>query len=817
MSGILQELRELKKFYGCDTEGEHSLSRSIFSSQEKFTSGLLHLINCPPSGDGLYYMNPVVDHLLNAYQTKVGKKLSNDFIKVYESFWDNIFSFHESSGNEHIKLRRPSVRGVNATHPLYTFLFRVSAHGGAIEIENQGMLQTFKSYSPFLLKRIYLLRHDHSKRYIARLGLIARKLIVSRDSLSIEDYFSPTDDEISLLAHDALKMKKILFSDEDKTFVFDLLFRGYRREVTQGHSRKVGRVQKRWLLYENQIVVNVDLERIPYAAKDKYFDVTSKRKKILMQEVSLLKKGGQVDVNAQGESIEDYLGEESILFPAEFFLDPWFSQRNAKQKFESLVQETKVMPWHKDCISKHKIRNILENMATEIWQVQVIIYFAIFLGKREKELKKIYFNRRNSHLPVNLNPESQTRSKGVNYDYKKNILWSYSSYGSRDEERFCQVDDYQIIRLPQFFSQLITEGRETCPLFAKEHFQATKEFLQRFGRDGLGPITIARLAKTFKAYFVHSYGLPQLYADILAGVNTYYLENQHYYVTLNSSHYNQEWQELICSFMSEFKGSSLFDMPVSLDNLFKADEKVLSNNEVTIGATNTPTTDALKKHFSLLYKSFPHDRESLLKGSDDQWNSYIAYLYGLFLVCTGQRPLRDPIPDKRELLIEKNAIHIMDKNSTFHREERCVPIPEILTKSLRCHLQLLLPVWRRKIINEGIYSIENLHCFFPILNKETKSVESSSSKNIDKNTNFTKDSNYFYHIRNGYRHYYLSCLHNSGENMADIDWVSGHRRRGMEHEHVLSPISWLESKTRVLKIQDKIIKDLNLKIVVNDV
>ena len=646
---------------------------------------------------------------------------------------------------------------------------------------------------------------------------MARKLVVASDSLRVKEPFKPSQGEKGNIGSAALNVSDYgepsLFEKSNMTYVNDLLFREGRKERERSeHTKKSNGSTGRWSAYENGFRKLCSVEILNNAMEDKHFKTNGKDSISVSDFLELNLKELQEKIRESGESIEDYIGKEGLEIPAQFFLDPWKSKQNKTHKMEAIVFSTRSQVWETDVISKPMITKILQGLRTQNGAVKSIVLTSLLMGLRESQLKRV----NNIDLPEFWEDDIditifKSSSNFLNYDRNYGVFWFYYQAVSRSDS-FFKLEEQRKVLLPKELYQLFPNTEQGEKLFPATDIRKVKLFLESFGRDGVGSVTIARLAKTFEAFFVESFGLPLLFADILSGGERYYLKSQHFYVTQDLTHLTKQWHSFVQSFLGEYAGLTLLKIRNSPKEQFQLAQHKMTDNTKYIGAVNTPTKSALRKHFKFLFSRFPHTRNELMESNIQQWNAYVIYLYGLFSVCTGQRPRRDPMPDIKEISFEKRAIHITDKDSHMHREERCVPLVDTLYKALSVHQDLLVD-WRTKVINDGEYELPGKPIFFPLFNKDKKQIVEARPATIEQIMKDERKKDYIHKLNNGCRHFLLTSLFHHGLSQSDIDWASGHRRGGMEAESIFSPMNWA-STSELLKntIELSIIKELKLEV-----
>ncbi|MDQ6983711.1 MAG: hypothetical protein Q9M44_03245, partial [Ghiorsea sp.] len=323
------------------------------------------------------------------------------------------------------------------------------------------------------------------------------------------------------------------------------------------HTKDSDGRTERWSMYEKGFRKLSPVEILNNAIEDKYFRISGKKPIFVSDHIEAEYRQIKDEVRNCGETIEDYAGVEGIEIPAEFFLDPWRSKQNRTHKIEALVFSSRSMVWEKDVISKPMITKILQGLRTQNRAVKSIVLISLLMGFREAQLKLAH----NIELPEyregsSDGEQSKLSYKGFNYDKNQCVFWLHHQSVSRSD-KFFMFEKQMKILLPKELYQSFPSVEQGEKLFSVGDVRDVKSFLKNFGRDGVTSVTIARLARTFDAFFVESFGLPLLFADILSGRERYYLKSQHFYVTQDLTHLTKQWHSFINVFLNEYMGLSL--------------------------------------------------------------------------------------------------------------------------------------------------------------------------------------------------------------------------------------------------------------------
>jgi len=404
---------------------------------------------------------------------------------------------------------------------------------------------------------------------------------------------------------------------------------------------------------------------------------------------------------------------------------------------------------------------------------------------------------------------SKIKKGQIFVDITHGIVWGASFLGESDQESFYQVSLFTEIKLPdQIVRNLSEVDAEQQSLFNDIDILRAKHFIINLGVDGVTNVTFSRLTKTFRGYFIGGSGFPELYVDVLKFNQSMQLNSQHYYISYCMNHFNNEWHRMVDAFEKGIlQEEPMEEILASMQ--FQMNEGVLFEL-VQAGARKTPTLNALRKHFQTVKKRFPQNSTDLLNGSIDQWNAYMAYLYGFYAVTVGQRPLRDPIAKLNNISLVSQSVFIPEEKPVVFTNSRKNPLCENLKNALHIHSQIHPKMISKRLLS-GYHAEIGLNSFF-LIDKAEKALVPVSPGNIDRLVGDYCGKGYLHGIKNGYRHFVLTALHHHGSTQLLIDWFSGHRHFGMEPEYITSPMTWNDAAAIInMAIEETVVSWLKLE------
>jgi len=598
---------------------------------------VLSLINAPDDGQCILYMRPVFEVLLDAFERENSIQ-TNECVR---EDLDVIFSRLANLSKSDIQFKRTSIHSKKETFPIYSFLFLTCAEGGASRIWKSELLSQFIALAPFLIRRIKFIKQRLKKvpkLYIYDLTLIARKLVVgSKDLLPIST-FDWSDQTKRKIATDATDFQLVndenLMTESSHSYVMDILFRDSDEFEKRGKSGKSGERVDRWMTYERQpsITYRSDAE---FENEEGGFepqevpDTGGFRASVHVSSLSATDKG-KVEKRRReaGEFDGDYQDEIGVELPASWWKNPYLAKLGTRGKVEALTYATRIQPWDKTCLSEQMIRRILlnSNGANSPWMGVILLGLLMNLGI--KSIEKIKVALAPGFAEYDAEEIAKIKKGQVFVDITHGVLWGPSFLGESGQEFFYQVSLFTEIKLPdQIIRHLPQADIAQQTLFEEIDILRAKCFIRDLGVDGVSNVTFSRLVKTFRGYFVGGAGFPELYVDVLKFNQSMQLNSQHYYISYCLNHFNNEWHRMIDAFeKGVLEKQSMEKILTSMQ--FQMNENVLQKR-VQAGAKKTPTLIALRKHFASIQQCFPHISSELLNGNDNQWNAYIAYLYGI--------------------------------------------------------------------------------------------------------------------------------------------------------------------------------------------
>ncbi|PCI45366.1 MAG: hypothetical protein COB41_01875 [Proteobacteria bacterium] len=794
---------ELKSHPAADKLGITIEQRDVFNL-------VATLIDLPADGRLFYESREIVKLLVNAYEDETGKTIG----------WDKIDSIYIDKF-EKLEMAQvlKKLRGSRGTNPLFAFLL-VSA----VEQDDLSRIANDSRYValvPFLLKRIRYLNNTtlgEKGKYIGQLSLCARKIVVGAPSLQKRSSFNWSNQTKMIIARHAesyLVGSTKLISKPEYTYLTDLLF-CERKTLDNRSGGGFGERMHRWLLFENEPAWSgeIDLE-IEQGEESDGFLPSGAGKQVSHMFSNASYESLKKKVRDAGEYSVDYHEKRSLEFPASWFVDPWTAKRRDKGKVESSVAAQRIAPWDKVTISKKAIYKLIKIILDNPEPWKGVIALTLFVGVGEKSIKKMRLGNLKPQNALSREMARRLLQDGRFYDPKSKKLRWHNLMGTSDDGRYQSPSLDVEMRLPNICARhLVNQHFDENKLFSESDILKAKHYLKSMGKDGVSLITLKRLRNTFESFFIHGSGLPVIFADLIQNQERFYLRSQHYYITLNWIHTLEEWHRMV----DEFVTGVLEELPVSdiLSSMrfqVLSQRELLQNESVYAGANKTPSKQALRNHFCCLKDIFSECSGTIIDADANQWNAYVAYLYGFYAVATGNRPLRDPMPEMSCMNLKEGWIYIDDKHNRVFKESRIVPLCPILKKSLLMHQEIHQEWLITKIING--YELDGPRDSFFLIDEERKMLIPVSPRECDRllcDQGKINDQ-YFEGLNNGFRHYLLTTLNSVGTPQLMIDFISGHRHMGMEPEFNASPVSWKQTANHLSRIiEEKVLRPLEIEV-----
>jgi len=817
-------LARLIDFYLLETHDNHplkSLMKGLNVQQSESLFTILSLINAPGDGQCILHMRPVIELLVKAFEDEAGIPEHQEFRKDL----DVIFSRVANLAKRNVQLKKTSVHSKKETFPIYSFLFLTCVEGGASRIWKGELSPQFIALAPFLIRRIRFIKQRVNKvpkLYIYDLALIARKLVVGSKELSPISTFAWSDKTKRELASDAMAFQLVndesLMTESSYSYVMDILFRNREEFEERAKSRRFGISEERivrWMTYERQPSKTYQADAEFEIEDDCFEPKPDSESGVIRASIHSSCFGGSDSrkvrklIHEAGEFDVDYQNEVGVELPSSWWKNPYLAKLGTRGKVEALTYATRIQPWDKTCLSEQMIRRILLCSIAEKEPWMAVIMLGLLMNLGVKSIEKIKVAVAPSCVEYTSEEIAKIKKGQIFVDIANGILWGPSFLGESSQEDFYLVSLFSEIKLPDQISRHLSKvDAEQQLLFNDIDILRTKHFIRDLGVDGVSNVTFSRLTKTFRGYFIGGSGFPELYADILKFNQSMHLNSQHYYISYCMNHFKNEWHRMI----DAFEKGILQEQPVEeiLANMkFQVNEDILQER-VQAGARKTPTLNALRKHFETIKKCFPHTSSELLHGSVDQWNAYMAYLYGFYAVTIGQRPLRDPIAKLNNISLMSQSVFIPEEKPVVFTNSRKNPLSENLKKALRIHLRIHPKMVRNKLLS-GYHAEVELNSFF-LIDEGEKALVPVSPENIDRLLGDYCGEGYLHGIKNGFRHFVLTALHHHGSTQLLIDWFSGHRHFGMEPEHITSPMKWSDAAANInLAIQETVVSWLKLE------
>lgn len=815
----MMKIDPLLEFYHCpNPEVVHPLTAKL-NLDENLTdvaSSLFHLINTPENGQCILHMLPIIEQLLDSCADETGVELDK-IMKVAKKAWRQLASKHQS--NPQWGCGKP--RNIRVEHPLFTFCFLGSAAGSAVAIPITGIGSGFRVLGPLLLTKLWKIKHEeYSDLYTA--SLAARKLTVMPIDLGIEAQFDLDEFQklrIAKFAKNIQTNNKSFFTDNDMVFVRRMLFGGEKRHARKTDTGEIEGSEKeqRWLPFEKENSLTM---REPCFDDSDVFDPGDG----FTPEMDAVSGEAQVEIvsglsaksrtyRVLGEHDTDYKGTVSIGFPAHWF-DPWMAKSGERGKIEAMTFSVSVMPWDKSCVSISALRNILNLFQEQSLQMTCgIIALTLFMGMPMNVIKGLRWLRIDEVRRFAHKNSKKLIDGDCFIDRSTGCIWAVTEK-SEERDQYYKIPEILSLKLPDvLLEQIPKTGEVGESLFCDADLRRAARYMSGFGKDGISAISLARLRKTFLAYFVCGAGFPPLWADILAFRPSFHLNSQRYYVTSSLDGLEREWQRMLDEFIAGIRNNS--SVKKILEAMSFRNQALSLYTDRLIGAARTPEGKAARHHFDELWLHFPHSKSELMTASDTAWNAYVGYLYGCYEVATGQRPARDPKLRTWMLQLDSNGVLISDKNNKKYSEARFLPLCPTLAEILRIHVEVHNH-WVVKKVCEG-YAMEGERSGFLLVDTASKSLVPFSQQKLDELMEGIVSDDYIKNIRNGFRHLLITCLHAADVDQPCIDFMAGHRHYGIEPEFWASPGRWETIAEKLSKtIETEIIQLLGLRVPVNE-
>jgi len=721
------------------------------------------------------------------------------------------------------KLEMPQVikkiRGSRGTNPLFAFLLVTAAE--QTDLSRIANNSRYVALVPFLLKRIRYLNHTtlgKKDKYIGQLSLCARKIVVGAPSLQKRSSFHWSDQTKMIIARHAqnyLVESTKLISKPEYTYLTDLLF-CERKTLDHRSGGGAGERTHRWFLFENEPAWSGEIDsEVEQGEESDGFLPSNAGKQVNHIFSNASYKSLKKQVIHAGEYSVDYNEKRSLEFPASWFVDPWTAKRRDKGKVESSVAAQRIAPWDKVTISKKAIYKLIKMMLDNPEPWKGVIALTLFVGVGEKAINKMRVGNLKPQKTLSREMVRRLLQSGRFYNPKSKKMCWYNLIGTSDNGRYQSPSLDVEMRLPNICARhLVNHHYDDNKLFSKSDVSKAKDYLEFMGKDGVSLITLKRLRNTFESFFIHGSGLPVIFADLIQNQERFYLRSQHYYVTLNWTQSLEEWHRMLNEFVTGIQEElPISDILSSMRFQESPQRESLQNEPIYAGANKTPSKQALRNHFCFLKDVFSKCSGTIIDADANQWNAYIAYLYGLYAVATGNRPLRDPMPEMSCMNLEEGWVYIDDKHNRVFKESRIVPLCPILKKSLLKHQEIHQEWLITKMING--YELDGPRDSFFLIDEERKMLIPVSPRECDRlfcEQGKISDQ-YFEGLNNGFRHYLLTTLDSVGTPQLMIDFISGHRHMGIEPEFNVSPVSWKQTANHLSRIiEANVLRPLEIEV-----
>jgi len=507
-----------------------------------------------------------------------------------------------------------------------------------------------------------------------------------------------------------------------------------------------------------------------------------------------------------GESTTDYGGAEHLEIPVSWVTDPYQQYIKQRVQAESLILALDPPIWSPPALMIKTVKNYLQVANQQNGAVRFLASLALFTGMSQQDLSNVHIgfpdwarqiiesglsqldsdamerisqDRKRSH--VYLEPDAGSYGYAMKYEQV-----AYYSEASHDFAKDCVPSTFMVVVAlpsparkfldqwiksePERFQEAVTNAK---PLFTRRDMAQWAEVMSEAGRMSHENITPARIRATFRSLFSGQMGMAPIYADLVSKSIPIQHRAQHFYSAVDLSRLNQRYKTTATEIHAL---------------LTKEDSPEIQNQEGprTIpsfaGSRIVPQRAKLAQYFRELHASFAQYFETRFL-SAEAWNRMMLFLYRLFQLSTGLRPMRDALPNWRQVSLATGWMHISDKNNLHFFEARLVPLSSRLLAwlswldrhSSRFMLDLNLiiePVSSlhgRRISEEIFIHASDDGIARPMTMDNLLSTESS----IPLSQPWTWK-------QNALRHYFLSSLLDAGADQRLIDSIMGHKHYGNE-------------------------------------
>jgi len=821
-------LKEILAFYHID-DCHHPMADDISTKCDVLAtqvSRFLRLIDCPVDGACLAHMEPVCLYLIQSYCDYNSNTMYDGLAKDVADAWNGIKALSEDSD----VVLSDSIHGYMNTNSAYAFHFSVFPF--EIASDRKEFSKSYHALGAFLHRRLFYWRNKitiekpdiNMKGYISHLGLAARKLVQGSCFESTEAAFDIPLLGRSVIVKKTKESKNIngvaLLSSGDSTYIKDLMIRddrNYETRKKEPSEREYRGRTDRW----------IDWEMKPFKSSKAYLpDPSGYGGPFYRDAAGATETRFQFfstanihpEAEAYGEHPSDYIEDIAISMPPSWLSSPWEEKRRNQGQIESMVQALKVQPWDDRCVSFDGLKKILSAVEGDEgkWRrtVRPIVLLSLLVGMTPGTLMKMgCMCAPDSQKDEDIDAEA-IADGDCWFDVRKGVMWKLSARPTMgDDERSYNIGLIERYELPQIIlNQLAGFPAFIKRIFCKTDIKQAEMFLGSLGLDGLTKISISRLRLSFYAYFVNGAGFPTLLADYLSSTESFYLLSQHYYITIPAKHLTGEWLRMCELFLEGIRNRHDVAMTLSYMRYRHVLDGGNYPNESNdfIGAPDTPKISIFRNHLACLASNFPRDSDDLIRSSDYVWNTYMAYLYAFYAICTGQRPLRDPCPRQGLINSTLKTAHVSDKHNRVNLEFRDIPLCRSLVNAISFH-QPMQQEWLGIKRMQG-YQLMGAADAFLMADEKQRMLMPVSPNLLDLQLGDLFGSEYFSGLKNGCRHLLLSLLHWEGVHQEWIDYISGHRHAGTEPTHICSPSSSASIGERLSQIvENKVVGALGLR------
>lgn len=811
---------------------------------------LLHLLSIPPNGHGLLHcfklglltMDLFYRHLMESNDNNNRKQLDDDYNRIKNNL---IIYYGYIRDNGSKETRVESSIGYRDANPIFGFVMESARYMDDVRIKYK-----IKVFFPYILELLYhrlYIAQDTTSSTFAHIGLAARKLLLAPPiDNSVYRSFKPMKPLLS--------QRKQLYNDVaeflnkqsmapvtkesdnaairrliDKT---DRIHHEKRRKLrSRFHGRKlrmIGALGSLDAVYHDVLSSNLIIDdNSTISASIKTSGDFSY--KIAKYYPSVTELQEPLD---EGESIEELnVGPDIIVFPVRAFRsNKWPGMAKTRTINEAISFSKNLHAYDKCCCppcmmhliaSKSYENESFTNDSRVNSNIALIIQLTVFLGLSIKQLLKIRlldFDRYQNVSDLALYYDSV--EKPIMIDISTGMLYHHNHLSCWKEvensnNQYIETENPYSVALPCFIKKLLPteeEYKDNSYLFSSDDVRNT---IKKIRLISGGEVKLNNLRNLFLAYYVFGAGMSELSACFIRGDVPWYLGSQLHYTTLNWSHLHEEWVRMTIGFRDCIKNGYGIEETLNAMAFMRGKGANVTCTSVPsdvlfVGARKTPSDIAMKNHLSYLYSMFPHSFfDFATSASPAQWNAYTAYLFSVYALCTGKRPVSDSPFDIRSLATIGLCHFCDEKHGSRSKMSRTMMFCPTLHQMLVDYRDIL-GCWIRHAIDSG-YRYNGDNSALILANETTMSLEPFKQSELDQALGFPPPP-YILGLGNSYRHYLLSRLAELGVDQSMIDFISGHRCGGSEPEFYSSLLRWDHTaKELSLIIEKEIIKFLDIK------